>query len=143
MFVRRNLTRYLIRSVVSTEYSSSLECGLDKQTITPQPDPCTDAHKAANDTRNETTWKACDDTGLMGSCCRHDAAILLANIHGTGENRALPLIILKQIVDKLEPDRQVGILYDIGCSLDKFITLVCCSYPAVMFSHFLMCCVFL
>jgi len=86
-------------------------------------DRCVDSHKAANDTRNETTWKACDDTGLMGSCCRHDSVIYLANIHGTGENRALPLTILKRILSDIEPDRPVGVLYDIGCSLDKYIKL--------------------
>ncbi|OAV86295.1 hypothetical protein PTTG_05698 [Puccinia triticina 1-1 BBBD Race 1] len=87
-------------------------------------DRCVDSHKAANDSRNETTWKACDDTGLMGSCCRHDSVIYLANIHQTGETRALPLTILKRILEAIEPDRPVGVLYDIGCSLDKYINLV-------------------
>ncbi|OAV84746.1 hypothetical protein PTTG_31096, partial [Puccinia triticina 1-1 BBBD Race 1] len=32
-------------------------------------DRCTDSHKAADDKRNESTWKGCDDTGLMGCCC--------------------------------------------------------------------------
>ncbi|PLW49417.1 hypothetical protein PCASD_01979 [Puccinia coronata f. sp. avenae] len=32
-------------------------------------DKCTESHKAANDSRSDTTWKGCDDTGLMGSCC--------------------------------------------------------------------------
>ncbi|PLW22562.1 hypothetical protein PCASD_16155 [Puccinia coronata f. sp. avenae] len=35
-------------------------------------DKCTESHKAANDSRSNTTWKGCDDTGLMGLCCRHD-----------------------------------------------------------------------
>ncbi|KAA1090020.1 hypothetical protein PGTUg99_033884 [Puccinia graminis f. sp. tritici] len=86
-------------------------------------DRCADSHKAADDTRNETTWKSCDDTGLMGSCCRHDSVIYLANIHGTGENRALPLTILKRILGNIEQDRPVGILYDLGCSLDKYMKL--------------------
>ncbi|KNE87695.1 hypothetical protein PSTG_18914, partial [Puccinia striiformis f. sp. tritici PST-78] len=85
------------------------------------PDKCADSHKAADDTRNETTWKGCDDTGLMGSCCRHDGVIYLANIVETGENRALPLSILKRLLQNIDPNRPVGVLYDIGCSLDKFI----------------------
>ncbi|KAI7940666.1 hypothetical protein MJO28_012951 [Puccinia striiformis f. sp. tritici] len=85
-------------------------------------DKCADTHKAGNDTRNESTWKGCDDTGLMGSCCRHDSVIFLVNIHGTGENRALPLAILKRLLDDIDdPTRPVGVMYDLGCSLDKFI----------------------
>ncbi|KAA1125333.1 hypothetical protein PGTUg99_006968 [Puccinia graminis f. sp. tritici] len=75
-------------------------------------DRCADSHKAADDTRNETTWKSCDDTGLMGSCCRHDSVIYLANIHGTGENRALPLTILKRILGNIEQDRPRDIFPD-------------------------------
>ncbi|KAH9453693.1 hypothetical protein Pst134EA_024562 [Puccinia striiformis f. sp. tritici] len=85
-------------------------------------DKCANTHKAGNDTRNESTWKGCDDTGLMGSCCRHDSVIFLVNIHGTGENRALPLAILKRLLDDIDdPTRPVGVMYDLGCSLDKFI----------------------
>jgi hypothetical protein len=49
----------------------------------------------------------------------------MANIHATGENRALPLTILKRILGNLDPDRPVGILYDIGCSLNKYMASVC------------------
>ncbi|PLW12189.1 hypothetical protein PCASD_24705 [Puccinia coronata f. sp. avenae] len=84
-------------------------------------DKCADSHKAADDTRSDTNWKGCDNTGLMGSCCRHDSVIYMANIHATGENCALPLTILKRILGNLDPDRPVGILYDIGCSLNKYM----------------------
>lgn len=95
--------------------------------LTQTPDKCADSHKAADDTRNETTWKGCDDTGLMGLCCRHDGVIYLANIVETGENRALPLSILKRLLQNIDPNRPVGVLYDIGCSLDKFIEKVSSS----------------
>ncbi|KAH9446893.1 hypothetical protein Pst134EA_028881 [Puccinia striiformis f. sp. tritici] len=91
--------------------------------ITKKADKCADSHKAGNDNRNETTWKACDDTGVMGSCCWHDSVVFLANIHGTGENRALPLTILKRFLASVGEDRPVGVLYDLGCSLDKYIDL--------------------
>ncbi|KAH9446820.1 hypothetical protein Pst134EA_028809 [Puccinia striiformis f. sp. tritici] len=91
--------------------------------ITKKADKCADSHKAGNDNRNETTWKACDNTGIMGSCCRHNSVVFLANIHGTGENRALPLAILKRFLAGVEEDRPVGVLYDLGCSLDKYIDL--------------------
>jgi hypothetical protein len=91
-------------------------------------DRCTESHKAANDKRNQSTWKGCDDTGLMGCCCRHDAAISMLNIHKSGEQRALPLTLVDKLLKSIEPERPVGILYDIGCSLDKFIQLVTISF---------------
>ncbi|KAI7952099.1 hypothetical protein MJO28_007783 [Puccinia striiformis f. sp. tritici] len=91
--------------------------------ITKKADKFADSHKAGNDVWNESTWKACDDTGIMGSCCRHDSVVFLANIHGTGENRALPLAILKRFLASVGEDRPVGVLYDLGCSLDKYIDL--------------------
>jgi hypothetical protein len=60
----------------------------------------------------------------MASCCQHDLVIYLANIYGTGENRALPLMILKQILDNIETDQPMGVLYNIGRSLDKYMKLV-------------------
>ncbi|PLW40715.1 hypothetical protein PCASD_09327 [Puccinia coronata f. sp. avenae] len=67
---------------------------------------CADSHKAADDTRNKTTWKGCDDTGLMGSCCRHDSVIYLMNIYESGKNQALALSILKRILDNINPNRE-------------------------------------
>ncbi|PLW16317.1 hypothetical protein PCASD_18708 [Puccinia coronata f. sp. avenae] len=86
-------------------------------------DPCVESHKAANDKRCETTWKGCDDTGIMGCCCRHDQVLYLANIHRSGEQRCLPLAILKKLLEDLDNSRPVGVLYDIGCSLKKFLDL--------------------
>ncbi|OAV86558.1 hypothetical protein PTTG_03307 [Puccinia triticina 1-1 BBBD Race 1] len=88
-----------------------------------QVDRCAESHKAADDKRNESTWKGCDDTGLMGCCCRHDSAIYLANIHKSGEQRCFPLALIQRLLSVVEPNRPVGILYDIGCSMDKFINL--------------------
>ncbi|KAI7934989.1 hypothetical protein MJO29_016252 [Puccinia striiformis f. sp. tritici] len=66
-------------------------------------DPCSDSHKAANDKRSETTWKGCDDI--------------------SGELRCIPLAMLKKLFEDIDPNRPVGILYDIGCSLKKFLDL--------------------
>ncbi|OAV92416.1 hypothetical protein PTTG_06134, partial [Puccinia triticina 1-1 BBBD Race 1] len=37
--------------------------------------PCSDQHKAADDTRNGSTWEKCDDNGLFASTCRHDVPL--------------------------------------------------------------------
>ncbi|EFP85799.2 uncharacterized protein PGTG_11128 [Puccinia graminis f. sp. tritici CRL 75-36-700-3] len=89
----------------------------------PKRDQCTEAHKAADGKRNESSWKGCDDTGLMGCCCRHDAAIYMANINKSGEQRCFPMALLNKILNNEAPHRHVGILYNIGCSLDKYTAL--------------------
>ena len=60
----------------------------------------------------------------MGCCCRHDAAISLANIFKSGKQRSLPLALLRELLASIEVDCPVGILYDIGCSLHKYIQAV-------------------
>ncbi|POW08653.1 hypothetical protein PSTT_07380 [Puccinia striiformis] len=77
-------------------------------------------HKAANDTRDGSTWDKCDDNGLFASTCRHDVPLIIANIHKTGEKLYYPLsIICNFLVDF--PDYKVGVLYDIGCHLEAHI----------------------
>ncbi|KAA1091314.1 hypothetical protein PGT21_031113 [Puccinia graminis f. sp. tritici] len=83
-------------------------------------DRCTQQHKAADDRRNASSWKGCDDTGLFGCCCRHDSVISFCNIHKTGEGRGLPMSIIKKLFSEINPDIKLGILYDIGCTLKKF-----------------------
>ncbi|KAH9806698.1 hypothetical protein DFH28DRAFT_1165121 [Melampsora americana] len=85
-------------------------------------DPCSQAHKTANDTRDSSTWDKCDDTGLFAAACRHDVTLALANIFKSGEKMTYPLSLLNVILDE-NPDRKFGILYDIGCHLDKHIKL--------------------
>ena len=61
-----------------------------------------------------------DDTGLFGCCCRHDSIISFCNIHKTGESRSLPMSIIKQLFNDINPNIQLGVLYNIGCTLKKF-----------------------
>jgi hypothetical protein len=87
---------------------------------TTQKDRCTKQHKAADDRRNASSWKGCDDTGLFGCCCRHDAVISFSNIHKSGEGRGHPTAILKQLISNIQPNIKIGVVYDIGCTLKKF-----------------------
>ncbi|KAH9819534.1 hypothetical protein DFH28DRAFT_1093566 [Melampsora americana] len=88
------------------------------------PDPCTQMHTAANDSRSASTWRACDDTGLLAMLCRHvcrhNHALAFVNIVQSGERSyfAHSLIdwLLKQLDEKYST---VGLLYDIGCNLEK------------------------
>ncbi|EGG11274.1 uncharacterized protein MELLADRAFT_92206 [Melampsora larici-populina 98AG31] len=83
-------------------------------------DPCGEAHKTANDTRGASTWDKCDDTGLFAVSCRHDVPLLMANIYKSGEKMRYPLSLLQSLMKDF-PDLCVGVLYDIGCVLNKHI----------------------
>ncbi|KAA1082322.1 hypothetical protein PGTUg99_032960 [Puccinia graminis f. sp. tritici] len=96
------------------------EAELAKRVSTKAKDRCTQQHKAADDRRNASSWKGCDDTGLFGCCCRHDSVISFCNIHKTGEGRGLPMSIIKRFFNSINPNIKVGLLYDIGCTLKKF-----------------------
>ena len=87
-------------------------------------DKCANAHTAADDKQSKSTWKACDGTGLMGCCCRHEAVVSLANITGSGEKQKYPVAILQQVISFMEPGQEIQVLYDIGCILRIFIHLV-------------------
>ncbi|OAV86744.1 hypothetical protein PTTG_03001 [Puccinia triticina 1-1 BBBD Race 1] len=84
---------------------------------------CSDSHKAANDVRNSSSWDKFDDTGLFGSCCRHDIPLKLTNIEGTGEKLYYPVSILDNILNAF-PSKKIGVLYDIGCHLDAHRNLL-------------------
>ncbi|KNE88232.1 hypothetical protein PSTG_18372, partial [Puccinia striiformis f. sp. tritici PST-78] len=83
--------------------------------------PCSEMHKAADDTRNGTTWDKCDDNGLFASTCRHDVPLMLINIYKTGEKLYYPISILRNFLADF-PNHKVGVLYDIGCHLEAHIT---------------------
>ncbi|EFP76611.2 uncharacterized protein PGTG_02072 [Puccinia graminis f. sp. tritici CRL 75-36-700-3] len=82
--------------------------------------PCSDSHKAANDTRSGTSWEKCDDNGLFASACRHDAPLLFANIFQTGEKLYYPVSIIRNIIVDF-PGHKFGILYDLGCHLEAHV----------------------
>jgi hypothetical protein len=49
----------------------------------------------------------------------------MANITGGGKKRKYPLEIMDQILKDVDPEREVRVLYNIGCKLKKIISLVC------------------
>ncbi|POW09206.1 hypothetical protein PSHT_09260 [Puccinia striiformis] len=82
--------------------------------------PCSETHKAANDTRDGSTWDKCDDNGLFASTCRHNVPLIIANIHKTGEKLYYPLSIIRNFLADFS-NHKVGVLYDIGCHLEAHI----------------------
>ncbi|PLW18435.1 hypothetical protein PCASD_06709 [Puccinia coronata f. sp. avenae] len=96
----------------AVEESESLALGINP--------PCSDVHKAANDSRDGSTWDKCDDSGLFASACRHDAPLLFVNIYKSGEKLYYPIAIIRHILQDF-PGRKVGVLYDLGCHLETHI----------------------
>ncbi|EGG02901.1 uncharacterized protein MELLADRAFT_90500 [Melampsora larici-populina 98AG31] len=86
-------------------------------------------HTAANDTRTASTWRGCDNTGLLGMVCRHDHALAFINIEKSGEKAHFAHTMVDWLLDRAkEPDderpRKCAFLYDIGCNLEKGIKKV-------------------
>jgi hypothetical protein len=55
----------------------------------------------------------------MALLCRHDRVIYLANMTSAGEKQHYALALLKALFDQLPLDFRVGVLYDIGCQLER------------------------
>ncbi|KAH9813942.1 hypothetical protein DFH28DRAFT_895812, partial [Melampsora americana] len=85
-------------------------------------------HTAANDTQGRQTWRACDETGLMGMACRHDNLLKFINIVQCGERGYYPLAMIDWILQSTTDNNgnvpRFGVLYDIGCNLEKSIIKV-------------------
>ncbi|KAH9809376.1 hypothetical protein DFH28DRAFT_905506 [Melampsora americana] len=48
-------------------------------------DPCSSQHTAAADRRDASSWRGCEETGLIGLACRHDHMLKLVNVIRSGE----------------------------------------------------------
>ncbi|KAA1098039.1 hypothetical protein PGT21_027095 [Puccinia graminis f. sp. tritici] len=116
----KNQTLFVPSEEIDISNSEIREAEIAKRVTKKAKDRCAEQHKAADDRRNASTWKGCDNTGLFGCCCRHDSVIAFCNIHKTVEGRGLPMSIIKRFLTSINPNIQVGVLYDIGCTLGKF-----------------------
>ncbi|EGF99400.1 uncharacterized protein MELLADRAFT_94642 [Melampsora larici-populina 98AG31] len=96
-------------------------------------DPCTEAHTAANDARGRGHFKNMDESGLLGMGCRHDNVLQYINLIQSGEKRHNALAFIEWLLKLLKNDRDgtttIGILYDIGCNLDKTIKKLTATSP--------------
>lgn len=93
----------------------------EKETL----DRCTAQHTAAADHRGGSTWKGCDETGLIGMACRHDHVLSFVNVVESGEKQLYVLAMIDELLKKTaetgKPNKSVMILYNIGCTLEKSI----------------------
>ncbi|KAH9822578.1 hypothetical protein DFH28DRAFT_1078758 [Melampsora americana] len=71
----------------------------EKATTCIRQDPCTIQHTAAADRRDGSSWRGSEETGLVGLACCHDHMLKIVNVIRSG--------------------KRLGVLYDIGCTLEK------------------------
>lgn len=82
-------------------------------------DSCNDSFKAADEKREKASTKFFADTGLMALVCRHDRVLWFANMTSPGERQHYALALLKAFMQSIPDDATVGVLYDIGCQIDR------------------------
>lgn len=85
---------------------------------------CTDRFFAAKESNKKAESSIFSDTGLTALVCRHDRVIFMINLHDAGEKQYNALAIIKQLFAELPEVWNVGVLYDVGCQLDKSIAKV-------------------
>lgn len=82
-------------------------------------DGCQDSFIAADERREKASTKFFADTGLIAILCRHDRVLWLANMVSAGEKQHYSLALLHRLFQELPSNMSVGVLYDIGCQLDR------------------------
>lgn len=82
-------------------------------------DGCSESFVAADEKREKASTRFFADTGLMALLCQHDRVLWLVNMTSAGEKQYYSLALVKQLFEHLPPDMLVGLLYDIGCQLER------------------------
>ncbi|EDR08571.1 uncharacterized protein LACBIDRAFT_296860 [Laccaria bicolor S238N-H82] len=83
---------------------------------------CLASFIAADERRTKASTQFFADTGLMAMLCRHDHVLWLVNMTTAGERQYYALVLIKMLFMNLPLSMTVGILYDIGCQLER-----CCQ----------------
>ena len=95
----------------------------------PQPpkevvEACVESFSAAQQGLKAAGEESDGDKGLIALVCEHDIPIFLANAKTAGEKQYYGLALIHELFDHLPDDWIVGVLYDVGCSLDGSIRKV-------------------
>jgi predicted HNH restriction endonuclease len=82
-------------------------------------DACQQSFIAADEDRIKASTQYFEDTGMMALLCRHDAPIALASLWTAGEKQFYTFALIETLLNHLPQHWRVGILYDIGCQMDR------------------------
>jgi len=80
---------------------------------------CLASFIAADERRTKASTQFFADTGLMAMLCHHDHVLWLVNMTTAGERQYYALVLIKLLFMNLPLSMTVGILYDIGCQLER------------------------
>ncbi|KII84489.1 hypothetical protein PLICRDRAFT_117716 [Plicaturopsis crispa FD-325 SS-3] len=86
-------------------------------------DDCQESHDAANGSKQKANMDAFDDSGWMALVCRHNIPLFFANIDTPGEQQKYAVALLEHLYSLLPPEATVVCLYDVGCVLDRSLSL--------------------
>jgi len=90
-------------------------------------DSCESSYEAADGKKQKASMDSFDDTHLMALICRHDIPLFFANIDSPGEQQKYAMALLTHLFMLLPLQATVVGLYDVGCMLDRSISLVSVS----------------
>lgn len=93
-------------------------------------DSCEASYEAADGKKQKASMDSFDDTGLMALICRHDIPLFFANIDSPGEQQKYVLALISHLFALLPSQATVVILYDIGCVVERSLSMVCRLFVA-------------
>ncbi|GLB34368.1 hypothetical protein LshimejAT787_0112520 [Lyophyllum shimeji] len=82
-------------------------------------DGCESSFTAADGRREKASTQFFDDTALMALVCRHDIVLFLVNMRSAGEKQHYAIVLLETLFQHLPTWFTIGVLYDIGCQLER------------------------
>ncbi|KAK7448049.1 hypothetical protein VKT23_013806 [Stygiomarasmius scandens] len=82
-------------------------------------DLCGGSFKAAHEFLAKVVTAGCDVTGLMALLCRHDRPLFVVNMNTPGERQHYAIALIEKLFEHLPTFVDVGLLYDIGCQLER------------------------
>jgi hypothetical protein len=87
-------------------------------------DSCESSYEAADGKKQKTSMESFDDTGLMALICRHDIPLFFMNVDTPGEQQKYALTLIEHLFSLLPSHATVVVFYDVGCILDRTLSLV-------------------
>ncbi|KIM50663.1 hypothetical protein SCLCIDRAFT_144901, partial [Scleroderma citrinum Foug A] len=86
-------------------------------------DSCESSYKAADGKKQKALMDTFDDMGVMALICRHDIPLFFANINSPGKQQKYTVALLAHLFTLLPLHATVVGLYNVGCVLNRSISL--------------------
>jgi len=87
-------------------------------------DSCESSYEAADGKKQKASMDSFDDMCIMALICHHNIPLFFANINSPGEQQKYTMALLAHLFTLLPSQATVVGLYDVGCILDRSISLV-------------------